>query len=200
MIGLPNDLHAYAIGVFLCRLAISAAAAAIAGLSASITAIAGPSPEMQYLIHEPASMLDLGLLKLRDAVTALVNDDPRLSALGLKPPLNVDTSYNLERNQIHIFIGAPLPPSYLIQNKPRETCGQLIRLLQTWMNSDAKWTQSFTHSGYAANARVDSAIKAKLPGTIVINAAVGPDSNGKTESCSGTLSSPEITYSLPRLQ
>jgi hypothetical protein len=175
-------------------------AAAIVWLSVSITAIAAPSPEIRYLIREPASMLDLGLYKLRDAVSALVNDDSRLSGMGLKPPINVQTTYNFERNQIHIFVGAPLPPSYLIQSKPRETCGQLIRLIQTWMNSDGKWAQVFMHSGYTANERADAALKAKLPGMIVIDAAVSSDFTAKTESCSGTLANPEVTYSLPGIQ
>lgn len=175
-------------------------AVAIVWLSACITAIAAPSPEIRYLIRQPASMLDLGLYKLRDTVSALVNDDSRLSGIGLKPPIAVQTDYDFERNEIHIYIGAPLPPSYLMQSKPRDTCGQLVRLVQTWMISDRKWIQSFTHSGYTASKGADAAVKAKLPGMIVIDAVVGSDFTAKTESCSGTLANPEVTYALPRTQ
>jgi hypothetical protein len=175
-------------------------AAVIACLSVSITAIAGQSPEIRYLIHEPASMLDLGLYKLRDAVSALVNDPSRLSGIGLKPPINVQATYDVERNQIHIFAGAPLPPSYLIRSKPRELCGQLVGLVRTWMISDRKWIQSFRHSGYTASKQADTAVEANLPGMIVIDAAVGSDVPAKTESCSSTLANPEVSYARPHQQ
>jgi hypothetical protein len=138
-------------------------AAAIVWLSVSIAAIAGSSPQIKYLIREPASMLDWGLYKLRDTVNALINDDSRLSGIGLKPPINVQTTYDFERNRIHIFVSAPLPPSYLIQSKPRETCGQLVRLVQTWMSSDGKWTQSFGHSGYTATHGPIQSLKRNRP-------------------------------------
>jgi hypothetical protein len=52
-----------------------------------------------------------------------------------------------------------------------------------------------TGSSLRTHARADAAVKAKLPGMIVIDAAVGLDFTAKTESCSGTLANPEVTYS-----
>ena len=156
------------------------------------TALADPSPEIKYLTNEPASMLDVGLIRLRDSLEQLLRFNQQ--DLGLKKLPSVIPEYDFERNQISIFVSAAEPdfPS------PKETCRALVMGVQTWMNASAVWQDGFTHSGYTKNSAQDAAAKAKLPSLVVIQGFVTAEKRGLAgvATCSATLNSP-VTYTEP---
>src|SRR5579863_9105465 len=118
------------------------------------TVSADPSPEITYLAHEPASMLDVGLERLANAVEILLQYN--LRGLGLKERPSVHASYDFERNQIEIIVAAAAPD----YPAPKETCRQIVKGVQTWINSTSAWQDGFTHSGYTLNRQQDEAAKA----------------------------------------
>jgi hypothetical protein len=170
-------------------------AAAIVCLTISVQSLAAPGPEIKYLIHEPASMLDVGLVRLRAAASNTVTS--RLATIGLKPPVIVETTYNYEHNQIHVVLLAAEAVA-----DPKEVCRRLVTTVQAWMNSSPVWAEGFAHSGYTTNEEQDAAVRAALPGMIVIDAKVFGDpalSAGHTPQspalCSGTLRTSDVSFS-----
>jgi hypothetical protein len=172
-------------------------AAALAFLFFAANVSADPSPEINYLIREPATMLDLGLYKLQGSIDEIV--DYNLTNIGIKPPVSVNAIYDFARNQIHVmlFVAQTVPDA-------KVTCGRLVTTVQTWMNSTTVWAEDFTHSGYTGHEQADAAMKAKLPSLIVIDATVTSDlvqnlpaMRTASASCSGTLSTPGVTYTGP---
>ena len=135
-------------------------------LACGITAAADPSPEIRYLTREPASMLDVGLDRLRDSIEGLLRFNEH--DLGLKMLPSVHTTYDFERNQIEIIVTASQPDF----PTPRDTCRALVEGVQTWMNSTKAWEAGFTHSGYTQNSQEDAAVASKLPSLVVINGVV----------------------------
>jgi hypothetical protein len=159
--------------------------AALALFALCGTALADPSPEIQHLAHEPASMLDVGLIRLSDSLRTLLEHN--LHDLGLKEIPSVISTYDFERNQIAIFVTAAAPA----WPAPKETCRQIVKGVQTWMNSSTTWEDGFTHAGYTKNSQEDAAVKAKLPSLILITGAVMSEKPERIVSgssfCSATL-------------
>lgn len=178
-----------------------ACAIAFVTLWGSVATLADTSPEIGQLLREPASMLDVGLYRLRDSLNTFVTKAFRPSNSGIMPAVTVRTSYDTKHDQIHILLVVPMPPPFLRRSKPRETCGQLVELVQRWMESERGWTDLFTHAGYTANEKKDAALMEQLPRLVVIEARVDAAVSATNEhivlSCSGTLSSPVISYTYP---
>lgn len=178
-------------------------AIALLALWGSVATPAATSPEIGQLMREPASMLDMGLYRLRDSLSSFVNSAAQASTVGTMPAVTVQTSYDPGRNQIRILLEVPAPPAYLRRNKPTETCRQLVERVRTWMTADSGWTELFTHPGYATDEKRDAALREKLPGLVLIEArvdtAVSAPNRDIVHSCSGTLTSPVISYTSPPL-
>jgi len=170
---------------------------AVALLCFAITgrAAANPSPEIAYLTREPASMLDVGLDRLRDSILTVLGNN--LDGVGVKSLPSVDTTYDYARDQIQIIVSATTARA---APSPKEICRRLVSIVKLWMNSTTVWTDGFTHAGYTENGQEDAAVKSKLPSLIVINGAVLPDKPPTLITpvgfCSVTLSTP-VSYTGP---
>jgi hypothetical protein len=160
-----------------------------------LAAQADPSSATKDLMHEPASMLDLGLYKLEGNVNELIQES--LPSLGITAPVHVRAIYAFGPDQIQVVLA-------VAQTVPdaKETCRRLVTTVQSWMHSSPVWTEDFMHSGYTEHQQRDEALKAKLAEMILIEARVIPNPvsanssamRAASASCSGTLGTAGVTY------
>lgn len=160
------------------RTPVALALVALCGIAS-----ADPSPEIKYLMHEPATMLDVGLDRLRGSLQTIL--DFNLHDLGLKILPSVIPIYDFDRNQIDVLISISEPDF----PAPKETCRQVVKGVQKWMSATTVWTAGFMHSGYTLHSQADEAVKAKLPSLIEITATVSSEKRGVSGFvvCSATL-------------
>jgi hypothetical protein len=157
------------------------------------TSQAEPTANMQYLMNEPVSMMDWGLLNIDKSIE---------SNGGLKKYGNTITSYDWDKNRILIIVSSIGASS---KEQAKEWCRDIVSFIRGFLGVDEKngkpvfknnqsfLYRYFTHEGFKRNAEPKELGK-ELDNITTIQATIFFDGSSTPVKCEAPLLGTSIMF------
>ena len=142
-----------------------------------LAASAEPGPITQYLMQEPATLFDVGMLRLERLTSEFRN---RVAMnWSTRPdtgePRRADVNVSYDEDDDRIYVGFLVMNSSASETEMEEICGSAFRNMGIWLGKSS--TSLFSHAGRSDDAGAPDGFSTALTEMIVMRCYISSSTN-----------------------